>query len=102
MSNAEFSGVAARYFALPSSARTSLVWQRIGQRRAILYIHGSRCTAASLPGDGFHMQHDTIKWCIEEDMREMGLRCKAEVYGLVAAVLPQQAQTEVGQWTKQK
>jgi hypothetical protein len=37
-----------------------------------------------------------------EEAREMGLRIRAEVYGLFAAVLPQQAQEEIGKWPRRK
>ena len=102
VSNAEFSEIAARYFGLPSPACAPLVGQVIGNTRSFLDAHGSRLAAASLPGDGFRTQHDAIKWRLDEDMREMGMRSRTEVYGLFAAVLPQHARETVSQWPMRK
>jgi hypothetical protein len=57
---------------------------------------------ACLPGDGWRLQHDAIKWRLDADMREMGIRARTEVYGLFASALPQQARSTVGTWTVRK
>jgi hypothetical protein len=57
---------------------------------------GARLTSASLPGDGFRTQHDAVKWRISEDLREMCVRARTEVYGLFAPLLPQRARDELG------
>jgi hypothetical protein len=54
------------------------------------------------PGDGYRKQHDAIKWRLHEDMQEMGVRSRTEVYGLLAAVLPQCAREEVCAWSQRK
>ena len=74
----------------------------IGRSRVPLDPYGSRLAAATLPGDGFRRQHDTIKWRIDEDLHEMGVRVRTEVYGLFAAALPQHAQDVIAQWPKRK
>ena len=89
LSNPEFGEVGAAYFALPSPACRSLVGQVIGRSRQTLDPHGLRLTTATLPGDGWRTQHDVLKWRLSEDAREMGVRCRTEVYGLFAAVIPQ-------------
>ena len=76
VTNAEFVEIAARYFGLPSPACAALVGKPIGSTRATLDPHGSRLAAASLPGDGFRRQHDTIKWRLDEDLHEMVARVR--------------------------
>ena len=102
VSTAEFSEIAARYFGMPSPACAPLVGQMIGNTRSTLDAHGSRLTAATLPGDGFRKQHDAIKWTLAGDLREMGVRNHCEVYGLFAAVLPQGSHDEIAHWPKRK
>ncbi len=89
LSNPEFGEVAATYFALPSPACRPLAGQLIGRTRTTLDRHGLRLTTATLPGDGWRTQHDVLKWRIAEDAKEMGIRCRTEVYGLFAACIPQ-------------
>ena len=93
-SSAEFVEIACRYFGLASPACAALVGQRIGAARDTLDAHGLRLCAASLPGDGWRDQHDTIKWRVLEDLREMGMRAAPEVFGLFAPLLPQVARGE--------
>ena len=38
-------------------------------------------------------QHDSLKWRIQQDAEEMGIRIRTEVYGLFAACMPQQGGT---------
>ena len=102
VSNAEFVEIAARYYGLASPACALLVGQLIGNTRTVLDRYGSQLTTATLPGDGFRTQHDAIKWRLDEDLREMGVRARTEVYGLFAAVLPQNARTTIGQWPLRK
>jgi hypothetical protein len=89
LSNPEFGEIVAAYFGLPSPACRPLVGQIIGRSRQTLDPHGLRLTTATLPGDGWRTQHDVLKWRISEDAKEMGVRCRTEVYGLFAAVIPQ-------------
>ena len=63
--------------------------QRVADTRHVLDRHGASLTTALLPGDGWRTQHDALKWCIFEDAKEMGARCRVEVYGLFAACMPQ-------------
>ena len=102
VSNLEFAEIAARYFGVPSPACAPLVGQPIGNTRAVLDAFGSRLTTAALPGDGFRRQHDAVKWRLDEDLREMGVRARTEVYGLFAAVLPQNARDAISQWPLRK
>lgn len=99
LDNAEFAEVAARYFALPSIACLGSVGQRIGSNKSHLDAYGAKLTTAALPGDGFRSQHDAIKWRIYEDLKEMRMRARPEVFGLFARVLPQAARDELGRWT---
>ena len=62
---------------------------------ATLDVYGSRLVTARLPGDGFRKQHDAIKWRVDEDLREIGVRTRTEVYGLFAAVVPQDARNTI-------
>ena len=89
LSNPEFAEVATWYFGLPSPACGPFVSQRIADTRHMLDRHGSSLTTAPLPGDGWRTQHDAVKWRIFEDAKEMGARCRVEVYGLFAAGMPQ-------------
>ena len=89
LSNPEFTEVATWYFGLPSPACGPLTGQRIGDTRHVLDRHGASLTTAALPGDGWRTQHDALKWRIFEDAKEMGARCRVEVYGLFAACMPQ-------------
>ena len=89
MSNPEFAEVATWYFGLPSPACGPLVGQRIADTRHVLDRHGASLTTAPLPGDGWRTQHDALKWRIFENAKEMGARCRVEVYGLFAACMPQ-------------
>ena len=89
LSNPEFGEISSAYFALPSPCCASLVGQPIGRSRVSLDRHGLHLLTANLPGDGWRTQHDVLKWRIAEDAREMGVRCRTEVYGLFAACIPQ-------------
>ena len=86
--------MACRYFGLPSPACASLVGTRIGRTRQTLDPHGFRLRTAALPGDGWRTQHDSIKWQILADLREMGVHANAEVFGLFAPLLPQVARDD--------
>eukprot|EP00973_Karenia_brevis_P089769 12399374-Karenia_brevis.AAC.1 len=102
VSNAEFAEITARYYGMPSPACKPLAGQPIGSTRLRLDAHGSNLVSAALPGDGWRRQHDSIKWRVAEDMREMGVRGRTEVYGLFAAALPPRARKDLGQWTQRK
>ena len=102
VTSSKFAEIVARYFGVASPACAGLIGQSIGTTRQRLDPHGARLTAAGFPGDGFRKQHDTIKWRLSEDMREMGVRSRTEVYGLFAALLPQSAQDEVAKWPRRK
>jgi hypothetical protein len=61
---------------MPSPACAAKVGQPIGATRDTLDAHGARLTAAAaLPGDGFRTQHDSIKWRLTEDLREIAFVC---------------------------
>ena len=79
-----------------------LVGKAIGNTRATLDAYGSRLTTAALPGDGFRRQHDAIKWRLDEDLHEMGVRVRTEVYGLFAPALPQHARDTISRWPRRK
>ena len=96
MSDSEFIEVTTRYFGLLSPACAALVGQPIGRSRSTLDEHGFRLCAATVPGDGWRRQHDTIKWALYEDMRLMNTRVTAEVFGLFAPLLPHAARDEIG------
>ena len=102
VSNVEFREISARYFGLPSPACAPLVGKAIGNTRTTLDVYGSRLTTATLPGDGFRRQHDAVKWRLDEDLHEMGVRVRTEVYGLFAAALPQHAQDAIASWPQRK
>ena len=51
---------------------------------------------------GFRTQHDAIKWRVDEDLKEMGMRIRTEVYGLFAAVLSQRACATIVGWPVRK
>ena len=63
--------------------------QRVADARYVLDRHGASLTTAPLPGDGWRTQHDALKWRIFGDAKEMGARCRVEVYGLFATCMPQ-------------
>ena len=102
VTSSEFSEIACRYFGVPSPACAPLVGQRIGNTRLTVDAYGSRLTTAALPGDGYRTQHDAIKWRLDEDLREMGVRARTEVYGLFAAVIPQASRDELSRWPARK
>ena len=56
----------------------------------------------ALPGDGWRIQHDALKWRIFEDAKEMGARCRVEVFGLFAACLPQAGRAQAGDMPARK
>ena len=89
LSNPEFGEVTASYFALPSPACSPSVGQPIGRCQTALDAYGLNLTTATLPGDGWRTQHDVPKWRLTQDAKEMGVRCRTEVYGLFAACIPQ-------------
>ena len=97
LSNPEFDEVTAMYFGLPSPACAPLAGQRIGNTRITLDRYGSRLAAAQLPGDGWRLQHDAIKWRITQDAKEMGVAVRTEVYGLFAACIPQEGRARAAQ-----
>ena len=102
LDNAEFDEVAARYFGTPSPACAARVGETIGRTSRRLDPYGAQLAAAPLPGDGFRLQHDQIKWQVFEDLREMGVRARPEVYGIFAAALPRTARDKLGTWTLRK
>ena len=101
-SNPEFLEITTRYFGLPSPACAPLVGQRIADTRVTLDRYGARLAAATLPGDGWRIQHDALKWRIFEDAKEMGARCRVEVFGLFAACLPQAGRAQAGDMPARK
>ncbi len=70
-----------------------LVFRVSGERGSGVVIsmkkYGTRLTTATLPGDGWRIQHDCILWRIVADAREMGAHVQPNVYGLFAASIPQ-------------
>ena len=86
-SNAEFAEVTARYFGLPSPACSAFVGHRIPGTRDTVDAYGVRLLSASLPGDGWRVQHDCIKWRISQDAKEMGFRLRTEVLGVFTSCL---------------
>jgi hypothetical protein len=95
LDDAEFMEVTTRYFGLPSPACRPLLGQQIAGSRTQLDAYGFKLCSLPVPGDGWRSQHDTLKWRLFEDSREMGLRPTAEVYGLFAPLLPQTARHEL-------
>ena len=102
LSNPEFGEVACAYFALPSPACRPLVGQRIGRSNLTLDRHGLRLTTATLPGDGWRTQHDVLKWRLASDAKELGVRCRTEVYGLFAACIPQAGRSQASRLPARK
>ena len=43
-----------------------------------------------------------LKWRLDEDMHEMGIRSRTEVFGIFASALPVSARLEAGRWTMRK
>ena len=74
----------------------------LASRSDVLHPHGCRLTTAPLPGDGYRRQHDAVKWWFDEDLKELGIWVRTKVYGLVAAVLPQQARNTLAAWPARK
>ena len=95
LSNSEFAEISTFYFGLPSPACCNMIGQRIGSTRAVLDTYGCRLTTTSLPGDGWRIQHDALKWRITEDMREMQARATTEVFGLFAPCIPQAGRARI-------
>ena len=62
---------------------------RIADARHVLDHHGTSLTTALLLGDGWCAQYDAPEWRIFEDAKEMGTRCRVEVYDLLATCMPQ-------------
>ena len=90
-----FPEVVATYLALPSPACTPLVGQRIGRYRDVLDPFGTKLATLSLPGDGWRVRHDELKYLIDKDVRGHGLPCSCEVFGLFAPLLPQADRAEL-------
>ena len=89
VTNAEFAEVSTFYFGLESPCCAEVLGQRIGALRATVDPYGCNLTSVTLPGDGWRVQHDAIKWRICMDAKEMHARIRPEVYGLFAACIPQ-------------
>jgi len=58
-------------------------------------MHDAKLCSATLPGDGFRSQHDSIKWRLDADLQEMGVRVRTGVYGFFVCLLPTAAQAEL-------
>lgn len=93
LSNPEFEEVSSFYFGMPSPACMPHVCASLGRTGLTVDAYGLRLTTAQLPGDGWRNQHDSLKWRIQQDAKEMGIRIRTEVYGLFAACMPQQGRT---------
>jgi len=93
LSNPEFGEIASFYFGRPSPVCRQAVGEPIGRTGLVLDAYGLRLTTAALPGDGWRTQHDTLKWRLHQDAREMAVRLRTEVYGLFAACLPQHSRS---------
>ena len=87
LNNNEFAEVSARYYGMPSPACAPFVGLTVGGRT--LDAYGFAIASESMMGDGWRRQHDTLKWRMWEDAREMGQHANTEVYGLFAAHIPQ-------------
>jgi hypothetical protein len=55
-----------------------------------------------LPGDGWRTRHDAIKHLLHRDLRDHGLPCSCEVFGLFAPLLPQRARDELASSSQRK
>ena len=88
--------MAARYYGLPSPACQPLLGLQIAGTRLRMDAFGTALASATLPGDGWRRQHDMLKWRLDEDMREMGIRSRTEVFGIFASALPVSARLEAG------
>ena len=95
LGNDVFPEVVATYLALPSPACTPLVGQRIGRYQDVLDPLGVTLASLSLPGDGWRVRHDELKYLVGKDVRGHGLPCSCEVFGLFATLLPQAARAEL-------
>ena len=85
------------YFGLPSPACAPVVGELMGSTRLRVDRYGSALTTARLPGDGWRLQHDALKWRIHHDCREQHARMEVEVYGLFAACIPQAGRRRLSQ-----
>ena len=94
LTTAELAEVGARYLGLPSPACSTVLGARVGVRQTVDRF-GFALSSASMPGDGWRRMHDVMKWRMWNDAREMGQYAAAEVYGLFAAAIPQQARDAV-------
>jgi len=90
LSNDEFLEASTNYFGLASPSCSDVVGERIGATRNCVDPHGCRLTTATLPGDGWRTQHDSLKWQIHQDCKDNHGRINTEVYGLFAACIPQE------------
>ena len=83
--------MATRYLGLASPACELMIGSPIAGSRSALDRFGFQLSALPLPGDGWREQHDSLLWRIAEDLREMGVTVRPDVYGLFAACIPQAA-----------
>ena len=97
MVNAEFQEVASAYYGMPSPACAGLIGEQIATTRHVLDAHGALLASLPLPGDGWRTQHDAIKWRLYEDLKEMGVRCRSEIFGLFAQCIPQTGRRQANQ-----
>ena len=74
----------------------------MGKHREVLDPLGSKLTTLALPGDGWRTRHDALKHLIFQDMRQHGMPCTCEVFGLFAPLLPQPAREEVDWFPRRK
>ena len=102
LTNGESGEVAARYLGLPSPACRGHIGASIGASRAKVDAFGDTILPANLPGDGWREQHDTIKWKIRKDSREMGVSLRGEVYCLFAAHIPAAGRDELNKLPSRK
>jgi hypothetical protein len=89
LSNEEFAEVAARYMGFSSPACEVYAGEPIANTRQTLDRHGFRLSSLPLPGDGWRTQHDSLKWQLACDAKEMGAAVRPEVFGLFSACIPQ-------------
>ena len=66
-----------------------MVGETTGSTRLAVDRYGSLLTTARLPGDGWRLQHDALKWRIHQDCREQHVGIITEAYGLFSARIPQ-------------
>ena len=93
LTNEQFMDFLCNFFGVPNPAcadvKDKLVHTRGSRRGAVskpVGACGEGLLSAHLPGDGWRLQHDTIKKCLVRVALDHGAQAREEIYGLFAHV----------------